>query len=113
MSVSPLLALEHDVAKYILRTSQNLPPGPMPAALRPMLIRDLYGRDGEAGPYERFEEHSAALDVPRRDQCSADFSRLAELEAQVRAGESEATQEALTLARAIATRIRAARQEHE
>lgn len=111
MYSDPLLALEHDVAKYIVRTARNLGEGPIPGPLRPMLIRDLYGREGEPGPSQRFEEHAAALDAHRRDQCEADFLRLAELEVQVRGGEDDATDEALTLARAIASRIQEARTE--
>ncbi|MFT5356072.1 MAG: hypothetical protein ACI9KE_003295 [Polyangiales bacterium] len=108
---SPLLALEHDVAKYIVRTARNLPEGPIPKGLRSMLIRDLYGREGEAGPSQRFEEHAAALDAARRDQCVADFRRLSELEVQVRGGENDATHEAITLARSIAARIHEAKLE--
>lgn len=111
MYAEPLLALEHDVAKYIVRTARNLSEGPVPLPLRAMLIRDLYGREGEPGPAERFEEGAAALDGQRRDECASDFLRLAELEGQVRAGEDGAIQEALTLARAIARRIHEARSE--
>lgn len=111
MYSDPLLALEHDVAKYIVRTARNLRDGPVPSPLRAMLVRDLYGREGEPGPSQRFEENAAALDTQRRDKCASDFLRLAELETQVRVGDDDATQEALTLARAIARRIHEARSE--
>ena len=99
------------MAKYIVRTARNLGEGPVPKALRSMLLRDLYGREGEPGPAQRFHEHAAVLDALRRDQCAGDFLRLADLERQVRAGDDDATHEALTLARSIAQRIHEARSE--
>lgn len=111
MHSDPLVALEHDVAKYIVRTARNLAEGPVPVPLRAMLVRDLYGREGEPGPAERFGGSSFALDAQRRDECESDFLRLATLEVLVREGDEAATQEALTLARAIARRIHEARSE--
>ena len=104
-----LRALEHDVAKYILRTARNLPEGaPVPESLRPLLLRDLFGRGGEAGPAERFEEHAGALEPEVREACRVDFVGLGALRAAVEEGDEDATRKALEFARSVAQRIRRA-----
>ncbi len=94
--------LLHDVAKYIVRTSQNVPAdAPLPAPLLPLLIADLYGEDAPS-PRAAYRTLGSALTGAERGTVDGLWARLDALEDGVRAGEAEATAKAMAVATEIA-----------
>lgn len=96
--------LSHDVGKYVARIARNVPPGgPFPAALGPLLIKDLYALPGGRA--------SAVFDAlcpsDQLDDVRAKLATLDELEEAVRALDSDACLRACALAREIDDALRA------
>ena len=97
--------LKHDVAKYVIRTAQNLPSGvEVPASLTPLLLRDAYGDPGDL-TLERYRRDAAALTPDARRQCDEAFEALGGLEAAARKAETGALKELVALLRGIAQAI--------
>lgn len=96
--------LAHDVGKYVARVARNVPPdGPFPAALGPLLVKDLYDLPGgRASAVFRDLCPAGVLDDVREK-----LARLDALEPGVRASEPGACLEACALARAIDDALRA------
>ena len=93
--------LAHDVGKYVARVAKNVAPGgPMPAALVPLLVKDLYELAGGRAS-ARFEELARGAIDPRIEQVRAHLASIDSLEARVRAGEPAACVEACDHARRI------------
>lgn len=110
LAKSAVARLAHDVGKYVARTARNLPPAirePLDAALRKMLIADLYGDATGLRPGQRFATLAATLVEPRLDGVRAAFVELEAIEQNVRAGELAALQRAVELARDIDEQLRA------
>ena len=107
MSEDAASRLAHDVGKYIARIARNVPEdGPVPAALVPLLVKDLYEAPGGGRPSERFEALAATLSDPRLAVVRADLAALDALEPAVRAAEERACREACRLARGIESALR-------
>ena len=93
--------LAHDVGKYVARIAKNVAPGgPLPAALVPLLVKDLYALAGGRAS-ARFEELAAGVSDERLEQARAHLAAIDRLEARVRAGEQAACVEACDHARRI------------
>ncbi len=105
MSRESAAVLAHDVGKYIARVATNVPPGePVPSALVPLLIKDLYELPGAQRASARFDElapEDSALQAVRESLREIDA-----LEARVRAGEDDACQRACELARSVEAALR-------
>lgn len=104
--------LAHDVGKYIARMARNISAeGPVPAALVPLLVKDLFelakGRRASAVYRELAEPLAAMVDEPRLRTVEARLSQLDELEVAVRAGEESAVRAAAELAREVEAALRA------
>lgn len=101
-------ALAHDVGKYVSRIARNVPEaGPMPAALVPLLAKDLYEQPGGGRPSARFEELAAALDDPRLPEARALLAEIDGLEPGVRGGDEAACLRAAAVARQLDVALRA------
>lgn len=99
-------ALAHDVGKYVARVAKNVAPGdPVPAALWPLLVKDLYDVTG-ARASARFEALAPAIDEPRLEQARARLAAIDALEESVRAGDDEACREACAHAREVEALLR-------
>ena len=102
------LRLAHDVGKYIARIARNVPAGePVPSALVPLLIRDLYERPGES-----FEELAEGLEHASLDEARVHLKRLSVIESAVRQGQPEPCTEACGLALAIESALAACAEAH-
>jgi hypothetical protein len=96
--------LAHDVGKYVARIARNVAPGAdVPAALVPLLVKDLYETHAGARASARFAELAAELAAPHPslEVARASLARIDALEAEVRAREPAALREAAALARAV------------
>lgn len=101
--------IAHDVGKYVARIAKNVPPGsPVPPALGPLLVKDLYG---PPRPSARFEELAPDVDDARIERVRASFAELDRLEEGVRAGKPEACGRACALALEIEAWLRSIAQE--
>lgn len=104
-----LVTLVHDVGKYVARIARNLPPaGPVPPALAPLLVKDLYETWRGQPARARFEMLADALTPELRADLSAHFVELTALEPDVRRHEDAALRRAATIALAIERRLREA-----
>ncbi len=93
--------LAHDVGKYIARIAKNVAPsGPVPAALVPLLVKDLYDLFGERAS-ARFDALARGVSDDRLARARAHLASIDALEARVRAGEHDACIEACGHARQI------------
>ncbi len=104
--MTPTLAktLLHDIGKYGARAARNFRDDP-PTALVQMLVRDLYGREGEPTLSERF----AILD-PGDEALSETRTHLRAIDAlraEVTSGDADAAIRAARHARAIEEALRA------
>ncbi|HJL15717.1 MAG TPA: hypothetical protein RMH99_08680 [Sandaracinaceae bacterium LLY-WYZ-13_1] len=101
-------ALAHDVGKYVARIARNVPPhGPVPDALVPLLVADLYALPGGERPSARFEALAAALaEDPRVERARAGLWTIDALEAAVRAGEDDACRRACAAALEVEASLR-------
>ncbi len=98
--------LAHDVGKYVARIARNVPPeGPFPAALAPLLAKDLYALPGGERASEAFAR--LAPDEPRMAPVRAALAEIDALEAAVRAGEPEACRRAGARPRGVVAPVRA------
>lgn len=113
MSTTPNTAelaatLAHDVGKYVARIARNVAPdGPVPSALVPLLVRDLYELPGGVRASQRFEELAASLPA----HASVEAARRAlqaidALESGVRHGDVEACRAACAHAREVERLLR-------
>lgn len=96
--------LSHDVGKYVARIARNVPAGgAVPAALAPLLVKDLYETHAGKRASARFAElaDSLAAAHPAVDVARASLARIDALEAAVRAHEPAALREAAALARGV------------
>ena len=108
MSGGDAARLAHDVGKYVARVARNVPPGePVPAALLPLLLDDLYALPAGGRASARFDELARGLADPRLAAARARLAEIDALEARVRAGEEEATVLACAAARAVEEALRA------
>ncbi|MAQ14037.1 MAG: hypothetical protein CMN30_04480 [Sandaracinus sp.] len=99
--------LRHDVGKYIARVATNVPPGsPVPPALAPLLLRDVYGRADEPSMRLRFRELTPGADDPVLTACRRELDALASLESPARAGDAETLTEVADRARRVARMLR-------
>ncbi len=100
--------LAHDVGKYVARIARNVAPdGPVPAALVPLLVRDLYELPGDVRASHRFDQLAAALAPhPSIDAARDALRAIDALEAQVRAGGAEACRAACSHAREVERLLR-------
>lgn len=102
-----LRALVHDVGKYVSRVARNVPvDGPVPAALAPLLIQDLYATWRGRPARERFEADRAALAPALARALEPLFAELSALEPAVRRQEDAALRRAVQLALAIDRALR-------
>jgi hypothetical protein len=86
--------LVHDVAKYLARTARNLPAaGPIPGPLVPLLVRDAYGREGEARASEVFARLAGDALDPELAECREELAAIDALEGAARAGDDAALRE--------------------
>lgn len=91
--------LAHDVGKYVARIARNVAEGAeVPAALVPLLAKDLYEAPGGGRPSARFAELAEGIEDPRIDAARELLLRLDAIEAEVRAGERGACKEACVAA---------------
>lgn len=98
--------LAHDVGKYVARIARNVPPdGPFPAALAPLLVKDLYALPGGARASEAFAR--LAPDDPRMAPVRAALAEIDALEASVRAAEPDACRRACMRALEVEAALRA------
>lgn len=108
MSAEVAAALAHDVGKYVARVARNVKgDAPIPSALLPMLVRDLYELPGKVRASVRFEELAAPLGGARIDRARACLATIDALEARVRAADLDACREACALAREVESELRA------
>lgn len=100
--------LAHDVGKYVARIARNVRPGEaVPAALIPMLVRDLYELPGGKRASARFAELAPSVSDPRIDRAKTLLDRIDVLEGAVRARDPDACREACVLAREVEDTLRA------
>jgi hypothetical protein len=101
--------LVHDVAKYVARIALNVPEGgSVPAALVPLLVRDLYELPSGGRASERFDELASSLAPDARlREARAELEAIDRIETAVRAAEDQACREACTHARRVAALLRA------
>ncbi len=93
--------LAHDVGKYVARVAMNVAPGePVPAALIPLLVKDLYELPGGRAS-ACFEALARGLTDPRLDRAREHLTAIDALEERVRAGDASACSEACAQAREI------------
>ncbi|MGE0786026.1 MAG: hypothetical protein AB7S26_10085 [Sandaracinaceae bacterium] len=105
MSELDRAALAHDIGKYVCRIARNVPDGgPFPAALAPLLAKDLYELPGGGRPSAAFDARAPSGDLP---EVRGAFARIDAIEPDVRAGDPTACLEACALARAIDDALRA------
>lgn len=98
--------LAHDVGKYVARIAKNVAPGqPVPAALVPLLVKDLYDLGGGRAS-ARFEQLAAGASGQAIEEARAHLAAIDALEVRVRAGEVEACVEACEHARRIEALLR-------
>ncbi|MCB9594478.1 MAG: hypothetical protein H6719_17225 [Sandaracinaceae bacterium] len=98
--------LAHDVGKYVARIARNAPAeGPFPAALVPMLVKDLYALPGGKRASERFVE--LAPDEVAMAPLHAALTEIDALEERVRAGDDEACRRACVRALEVEAALRA------
>lgn len=108
MSPEAAAALAHDVGKYVARIARNVgPDAPIPSALVPMLVRDLYELPGSKRASERFRELAGEAAGPRLERARACLAAIDALEARVRAADPDACREACALALEIEAELRA------
>lgn len=107
MSAEAAARLAHDVGKYVARVAKNVPEGaPVPTALLPMLVRDLYELPGGLRASARFEGLAGAFVGPRVERARACLAAIDALEPRVRAAEPEACREACALALEVERELR-------
>ncbi len=106
-------ALAHDVGKYAVRVARNVAVGsPVPAALVPMLAKDLYETHRGVRASRRFQELARELPenvagAPELDDVAAILVRIDALEPAVRAADADACQQAVVLARELDAKLSA------
>ncbi|MEZ4340752.1 MAG: hypothetical protein R3B82_29370 [Sandaracinaceae bacterium] len=106
MSREVYARLAHDVGKYVARIARNAPAdGPFPAALVPLLVKDLYRMPDGRRASARFEE--LAADDDRMTPVRAAFEEIDALEEAVRAGDLDACKRACARALEIEAALRA------
>jgi hypothetical protein len=93
------------LCKYLTRTACNAHGKPLPAALAPLLVKDLYEWIEGGRPADVFARHAAALPKPEAHAIELAFATLDRLEARVRAHEPEAMSAACETALRIAALI--------
>lgn len=99
MSEDARARLAHDVGKYVARIARNVAEGSdVPAALVPLLAKDLYEAPGGGRPSARFAELAEGIDDRRLDEARGLLARIDAIEADVRAGAREACNEACVAA---------------
>ena len=97
--------LAHDVGKYIARIAHNVShDAPFPAALVPLLVKDLYRLPGGRSAGQRLAEPTAAH--PALDAARAGVAEIDALEAEVRAGDLDACRRAARLALEVENSLR-------
>lgn len=102
-----LRTLVHDVGKYITRIARNVPEGgPVPPALAPLLVKDVYETFRGRPARERFEALQGELDGALVRALAPVFDELTELEPRVRRHEDAALRRAVTLALEIDRTLR-------
>lgn len=100
-------ALAHDVGKYVTRIARNVQPGAeVPAALVPLVVKDLYETHRGARASSRFAELREALPPALRGaaeltEAAERLARIDALEARLRAAEDGAAVSAVGLAREV------------
>lgn len=98
--------LAHDVGKYVARIARNAPAqGPFPAALVPLLVKDLYLMPDGLRASERFVR--LAPDEAAMAPLHAAFAEIDALEDAVRAGDDAACRRACARALEIEAALRA------
>jgi hypothetical protein len=99
-------ALAHDVGKYVARIAKNVAPaGPVPPALVPLLIKDLYELAGVRAS-SRLEQLAAHATDERIERARAHLMSIDALEPRVRAGEQSACVDACAHAREVEALLR-------
>ena len=104
--------LAHDVGKYISRAARNLHELPPPQALLELLLDDLYALNGNVKASHLFEDRVTALEAmigvhPALMKCREQLCRIDALEPAIRAGDSNAIQEAARAAISVDETLRA------
>jgi len=98
--------LAHDVGKYVARIARNVDPtGPMPAALIPLLVKDLYELPTGGPASRRFAE--LADDDEALIPVRVALAEIDTLESGVRSGEPAACRRACALALEVESVLRA------
>jgi hypothetical protein len=101
--------LVHDVGKYVSRIARNVPEGAaVPAALAPLLVKDLYETHRGRPARERFEALRGELDAALTGELEPLFVELTVLEPAVRRHEDAALRRGVWLALEIDRRLRRA-----
>lgn len=104
--------LLHDVGKYVARMARNIAPeGPVPAALVPLLAKDLFELAEGRPASSIFAELAGILrqlvDEPRLHTVEELLSEVDAHEADIRAGDEPAVLRGAALAREVEATLRA------